>query len=143
MRNITRALLTSGFNARAAPRPEPRIASYRVGLRIVDDMFLPGRITEGDFGGWLRDAMADRRITQRALAMRTGINHSTISRLLASGHMPSLSTAIAIVKVLGSGPKRLGSPYTSLASHSGLLSAEPARAGTEELQATLAEQRRG
>jgi hypothetical protein len=33
--------------------------------------------------------------------MRTGIDHSTISRLLASGRTPALSTAIAIVKVLG------------------------------------------
>ena len=49
----------------------------------------------------MRDAMAERRITQRALAMRTGIDHSTISRLLAHRHMPSLSTAIAIVKILG------------------------------------------
>jgi transcriptional regulator with XRE-family HTH domain len=67
----------------------------------VDDLLLPSRITDGDFGGWLRDAMAERRITQRALAMRTGIDHSTISRLLASGRTPALSTAIAIVKVLG------------------------------------------
>lgn len=67
----------------------------------MDDLFLPSRITDGDFGGWLHDAMAERRITQRALAMRTGIDHSTISRLLARGRMPSLSTAIAIVKVLG------------------------------------------
>lgn len=66
----------------------------------VDDLFLPGRITDGDFGGWLREAMAERRISQRALAMRSGINHSTISRLLARGRMPSLSTAIAIVRVL-------------------------------------------
>ena len=73
----------------------------------MDDLFLPSRITDGDFGGWMRDAMTERRITQRALAMRTGINHSTISRLLADGHMPSLSTAIAIINVLGprSGPR--------------------------------------
>ncbi|MEO6295004.1 MAG: helix-turn-helix transcriptional regulator [Candidatus Limnocylindria bacterium] len=67
----------------------------------MDDLFLPNRITDGDFSGWLHDAMAERRITQRALAMRTGINHSTISRLIAGDRIPSLSTAIAIVKVLG------------------------------------------
>jgi len=67
----------------------------------VDDLLLPSRIIDGDFGGWLREAMTERRISQRALAMRTGIAHSTISRLLAHGRMPSLSTAIAIVKVLG------------------------------------------
>ena len=70
----------------------------------MDDLFLPSRITDGDFGGWMRDAMAERRISQRALAMRTGINHSTISRLLAHSHVPSLSTAIAIIKILGPRP---------------------------------------
>ena len=66
----------------------------------VTDLVLPSRISEGDFGGWLRDAMADRRMSQRVLAMRSGVDHSTISRLLGPvPRMPSLSTAIAIVKV--------------------------------------------
>ena len=68
--------------------------------RLVDDLILPRRITDGDFGGWLRDAMAERRVSQRTLAMRTGIDHSTISRLLAGGRSPSLTTAVAIIKVL-------------------------------------------
>ena len=72
----------------------------------MDNRILPSRITDGDFGGWMRDAMAERRISQRALAMRTGIDHSTISRLLVRGRVPSLSTAIAIVKILG--PRRGG-----------------------------------
>lgn len=71
-----------------------------VGKRIVDDLVLPSRITDGDFGGWLRDAMAERGISQRTLAMRTGIDHSTISRLLTGGRSPSLGTAIAIIKIL-------------------------------------------
>ncbi len=66
---------------------------------IVDDLVLPSRITDGDFGGWLRDTMAERGISQRTLAMRTGIDHSTISRL-AQGRSPSLDTAIAIIKIL-------------------------------------------
>jgi DNA-binding XRE family transcriptional regulator len=102
---------------------------------IVDDLFLPGRITEGDFGGWLRDAMAERRITQRALAMRTGIDHSTISRLLARDRTPSLSTAIAIVKVLGPRPRRADpasfGPSTTPSEHP---SAQPAQAGSESSQ---------
>ncbi len=66
----------------------------------MDDLTLPSRIADGDFGGWLRDAMAERRMSQRALAMRTGIDHSTISRLIDRGRVPSLSTAIAIIRVL-------------------------------------------
>jgi transcriptional regulator with XRE-family HTH domain len=69
----------------------------------VDDLFLPSRITDGDFGGWLRDAMAERRISQRTLAMRTGLDHSTISRLLKHGTSPSFGTAIAIIKILRPG----------------------------------------
>ena len=127
----------------ALPRaPEPRLA-FRWGYDIVDDLLLPGRIAGGDFGGWMRDAMAERRITQRALAMRTGINHSTISRLLASGHMPSLSTAIAIVKVLGSRPRRPGSassgPY---ASTSGGLGPRPEYASSDDASGMAAAQRR-
>lgn len=71
---------------------------------LVDDLFLPRRISDGDFNGWLRDAMAERGLSQRALAMRTGISHSTISRLITGDRIPSLSTAIAIVKVLGPRP---------------------------------------
>ena len=75
------------------------------GINVIgDDLFLPGRISAGDFNGWLRDAMSERRLSQRALAMRTGISHSTISRLIAGDRIPSLSTAIAIVKVLGPRP---------------------------------------
>ena len=62
---------------------------------------MPNRVLAGDFNGWLRDAMAERRITQRMLAMRTGLNHSTISRLLLDGRSPSLPTALAILNVLG------------------------------------------
>lgn len=74
----------------------------------MDELLLPSRVINGDFSGWLRDAMAERRITQRALAMRTGIDHSSISRLVACDRTPSLSTAIAIVKVLSPGPWRAG-----------------------------------
>ena len=71
---------------------------------------MPNRVLAGDFNGWLRDAMAERRITQRMLAMRTGLNHSTISRLLLDGRSPSLPTALAILNVLGpTVPRREGS----------------------------------
>ncbi len=67
----------------------------------MDYVALPKRIVDGDFSGWLREAMAERRVTQRALAMRSGVHHSTISRILSSDRIPSLTTAIAIFAVLG------------------------------------------
>ena len=70
------------------------------GQRLVDDLLLPSRISDGDFGGWLRDAMAEQRISRGTLAMRTGLDRSTISRLLTNGRSPSFDTAIAIIKIL-------------------------------------------
>ena len=80
---------------------------------------LPQRIVDGDFGGWLRDAMRRRRLSTRAVAMRSGVNHTTISRLMRGAREPVLSTAIRLLRLLGrehevkaaaeeeeSGPKR-------------------------------------
>ena len=67
----------------------------------MEGLSLPSRVTDGDFGGWLQDALAERGISQRVLAMRTGISHSTISRLVAGNRTPSLATAVAILRVLG------------------------------------------
>lgn len=68
--------------------------------RPVEDLPLPSRVLDGDFCGWLRAAMRDRGMSQRALAMRTGVSHSTISRLLSEDRTPSLDTAVAIIRVL-------------------------------------------
>lgn len=62
---------------------------------------LPQRIVDGDFGGWLRDAMRRRRLSTRAVAMRTGVDHSTISRLMRNAREPVLSTALALLRLLG------------------------------------------
>ena len=44
--------------------------------------------------------MAARGMSQRMLATLTGINHSTVSRLLNGDREPSLRTAIALIQVL-------------------------------------------
>jgi transcriptional regulator with XRE-family HTH domain len=81
----------------------------------MDELVLPPRVRRGDFGGWLQDMMAARGISQRVLAMRTGINHSTISRLVANGRAPTLATAIAIIEVLGTAPVDANESRPSLA----------------------------
>lgn len=63
-------------------------------------MELPEQIVAGDVAGWLRAEMERRRITQRALGYRSGLNHSTISRLLRGDREPTLATVIAVVRVL-------------------------------------------
>ena len=65
---------------------------------------IPPRVLAGDFGGWLRDAMVARRLSARGLALRCGIDHTTIHRLAHGDREPTLATAIALFKVLGSEP---------------------------------------
>ncbi len=61
---------------------------------------VPALILAGDFAGWLRDAMAARGMSQRMLAMLTGMDHSTISRLASGDRVPTLDTALALIRVL-------------------------------------------
>jgi transcriptional regulator with XRE-family HTH domain len=61
---------------------------------------IPARMLEGDFAGWLRGAMAARGMSQRMVATLSGIDHSTVSRLLTGERQPSLGTALALIRVL-------------------------------------------
>jgi transcriptional regulator with XRE-family HTH domain len=70
----------------------------------VNTISIPPRILAGDFAGWLRDAMAARGLSTRGLAARCGIDHSTIYRLVKGRREPSLATALALLKVLGTEP---------------------------------------
>jgi transcriptional regulator with XRE-family HTH domain len=71
---------------------------------------IPPRVLDADFAGWLRDAMAERGLTTRILAMRTGVDHSSIWRLMNGEREPKLSTAVALLRVLGPEPLRFGAP---------------------------------
>ncbi len=53
------------------------------------------------FREWLAQQMLARRISQRALAFRSGVNHSTVSRLLTTDRTPSLETAGRLAAALG------------------------------------------
>jgi DNA-binding XRE family transcriptional regulator len=67
---------------------------------------VPPRVLSGDFAGWLRDEMASRRMTTRMLAVRAGVDHTTVSRLAVGERQPSLATAVAIIRVLAPRPTR-------------------------------------
>lgn len=71
-----------------------------------EGLSIPPRVLDADFAGWLRDAMAARRMTTRVLAMRTGVDHSAISRLMHGEREPKLSTAVALLRVLSAEPIR-------------------------------------
>jgi transcriptional regulator with XRE-family HTH domain len=49
---------------------------------------------------WLRSRMAARKMTQRMLGMRSGVGHSTISRILRHERQPSYETVVALYAVL-------------------------------------------
>jgi transcriptional regulator with XRE-family HTH domain len=68
----------------------------------MDSIGIPPRILGGDFAGWLRDAMKARSMSARMVGLRTGINHSTITRLLGGERQPTLTTAVALLRLLGS-----------------------------------------
>lgn len=82
----------------------PRSGNHDLATHTRVAVSMPARIVDGDFAGWLRDAMAERGVTTRVLAMRTGIDHTTISRLRRGANAPTLSTAVALLRVLGSRP---------------------------------------
>lgn len=58
------------------------------------------------FNTWLREQLRERGISQRRLAFRAGVNHSTISRLIRSQRVPSLQTAVRLHRALDAEAKR-------------------------------------
>jgi DNA-binding XRE family transcriptional regulator len=56
------------------------------------------------FAVWLSRQLRRRRISQRELARRGGLDHSTISRILLGARAPSWSTVQRIAHVVGFPP---------------------------------------
>jgi len=53
------------------------------------------------YGNWLAAEISRRRISQRSLAARCGVDHSTISRIVSDNVDPNMSTALRIARVVG------------------------------------------
>lgn len=64
------------------------------------------------FNLWLRRQLRERRMSQRQLAALSGVDHSTISRLLRQDRRPSLSTATKLVAAL----RHVGSEQADVAA---------------------------
>src|SRR3954466_15430991 len=66
------------------------------------------------FNEWLRAQLKAKKMSQRQLAQQSGVDHSTISRLVRGDRMPSLGTATKLAKGLrelsdsAAGPQHLG-----------------------------------
>jgi transcriptional regulator with XRE-family HTH domain len=52
------------------------------------------------FNDWLRMELKARRMSQRQLAQRSGVAHSTISRIVRHGRVPSMDTATKLARGL-------------------------------------------
>lgn len=65
-----------------------------------------------DFAEWLRKNMRDRHLTQRQVAWRVGVDHGTISRLLA-GRPPTGRTLARLGRLFGWPPFDTVDPPTS------------------------------
>jgi transcriptional regulator with XRE-family HTH domain len=52
------------------------------------------------FNEWLRRQLKARKMSQRQLAQQSGVDHSTISRLVRGDRMPSLGTATKLARAL-------------------------------------------
>ena len=66
------------------------------------------------FNEWLRAQLKAKKMSQRQLAQQSGVDHSTISRLIRGDRMPSLGTATKLARGLreirddADGPSALG-----------------------------------
>ena len=52
------------------------------------------------FDSWLRGQLKEKKMSQRQLAIQSGVDHSTISRLIKGDRMPSLGTATKLARGL-------------------------------------------
>jgi len=55
---------------------------------------------ERAFNEWLRTQLKAKKMSQRQLAQQSGVDHSTISRLIRGDRMPSLGTATKLARGL-------------------------------------------
>jgi transcriptional regulator with XRE-family HTH domain len=63
----------------------------------------PGTMTTHNgraFNEWLRTQLKAKKMSQRQLAQQSGVDHSTISRLIRGDRMPSLGTATKLARGL-------------------------------------------
>ena len=68
---------------------------------VIPTMVLEAAVHGPQFREWLAQQMHARGISQRALAFRSGVDHSTISRLVSQNRTPSLETAGRLAAALG------------------------------------------
>jgi len=78
----------------------PRLATETTSsLRPVADADARAA-TARSFPDWLRGELRSRRMSQRQLASRSGVDHATVSRLVSGTSEPNLATAMKLARGL-------------------------------------------
>jgi len=86
------------------------VSDTSLSARGLPHLTIPPRWLEDDFAAWLQERMEQRGISQRMLALRAGVSHSSVSRLLSGDRSPSLPTALALLRVLAGEPRGEAQP---------------------------------
>lgn len=96
--------------ARLPLAPQPAAGVVAITLALGGGASLAVELTRGGGGGgfasviafnvWLRRQLREKRMSQRQLAAFSGVDHSTISRLMSGERAPSLATATKLTKAL-------------------------------------------
>lgn len=74
------------------------------------------------FNAWLRGQLKEKKMSQRQLALQSGVDHSTISRLIKGDRMPSLGTATKLARGLREiGDETDGPAYFAAQQHRHLM----------------------
>ena len=70
----------------------------------MDGIHIPRRVLEGDFAGWLRDAMNERGMSPRTVGLQAGVDPRWVARILYGGRQPSMATAFALLRLFQEEP---------------------------------------
>jgi transcriptional regulator with XRE-family HTH domain len=84
----------------AVPAVAPAVAHSAVQVAVDFGKSGSGWAATVVFNLWLRRQLRERRMSQRQLAMLSGVDHSTISRLLRGDRAPTLETATKLAHAL-------------------------------------------
>lgn len=82
------------------PAVAPAVAHSAVQVAVDFGKSGSGWASTVVFNLWLRRQLRERRMSQRQLAMLSGVDHSTISRLLRGDRAPTLETATRLAHAL-------------------------------------------
>lgn len=99
-KTATDGLMLEDSGAIVAVLAAPRAVPTAVAVAIEFGRAGSGWAGSFVFNVWLRRQLRERRMTQRQLAAKSGVNHSTISRLLREERTPNLETATKLARAV-------------------------------------------